>query len=661
MLTPAQEAVAVQRAIAINPANAMPVRTVARTPVGRRGGPFRLALLIENRWPRAGVDLSVQFLDNAPKELRKRILAHMNAWTKTANIRFRETNGVGLVRIARLDEPEDMAGYWSYVGTQILGIDDDQPTLNLDGFTMRTSEAEFRRVVRHEAGHTLGFEHEHMRSDLVKRIDKRKAIAFYDRDQGWDAKETKEQVLTPLADASIMGTTESDPTSIMCYQIPAEITKDRKAIPGGEDINANDFAFAAKVYPKTGVPPKPPRTPLPLENAKISGGTPPPEGATAKPGEESESSQPRNKKKPTAQARTTKRPARGAAPIAGGPVTLEQAKALVRARQPRHALRSQRGPLPAASPENVGAERKKLEVRRRQEIKRRIQEYKELLEIMKRRGVKGLTPKPAKAGRRRAPGMPVAKRAPAAQPLQVFAEGDSWFDYPIPFFGGGVIPRLQDKLGVPILNLAKAGDEVRFMLGVEERRILARQFTDGCPAGGPWDALLFSGGGNDIVANPMALWVRDFDPAIPAKDLIHQPRFKAALELVRAGYEDLISLRDTLSPGTHLIFHAYDFALPDGRGVCFMGPWLKPTFDLRKFPAGSAARFEVVKAMLKQFAELMLSLERPNSVTFINTQGTLTPNASSWHNELHPSRDGFRKFATLFHTKLKALFPGRVL
>jgi hypothetical protein len=92
-----------------------------------------------------------------------------------------------------------------------------------------------------------------------------------------------------------------------------------------------------------------------------------------------------------------------------------------------------------------------------------------------------------------------------------------------------------------------------------------------------------------------------------------------------------------------------------------MGPWLKPTFDLRKFPIASAARFEVVKAMLKQFAELLLSLERPNSVTFINGQGTLAPNPSSWHNELHPSKDGFKKFAALFHAKLKALFPGRVL
>ena len=55
-----------------------------------------------------------------------------------------------------------------------------------------------------------------------------------------------------------------------------------------------------------------------------------------------------------------------------------------------------------------------------------------------------------------------------------FRRGDSWFDYPVPFFGGGIIPRLENRLGVPILNLAKAGDEVRYMLGVEERTLLSR-------------------------------------------------------------------------------------------------------------------------------------------------------------------------------------------
>ena len=56
----------------------------------------------------------------------------MNAWGEQANVLFSETQGVGQVRIARLDSPEDMAGYWSYVGTEILEAAEDEPTLNLD-------------------------------------------------------------------------------------------------------------------------------------------------------------------------------------------------------------------------------------------------------------------------------------------------------------------------------------------------------------------------------------------------------------------------------------------------------------------------------------------------------------------------------------------------
>lgn len=163
-----------------------------------------------------------------------------------------------------------------------------------------------------------------------------------------------------------------------------------------------------------------------------------------------------------------------------------------------------------------------------------------------------------------------------------------------------------------------------------------------------------------IVGNPMVLWIKDFDASAPPAGLIHQSRLDAALALVRAGYEDLIGLRDSLSPGTHLLFHAYDFAIPDGRGVCHHGPWLQPTFNLRKFPTRAAA-FEVVKEMLTQFAAMLRSLETFNvNVTFVNGQGTLAPRPSSWHNELHPAKDGFNAFADLFHQKLKGLFPTRV-
>jgi len=345
-----------------------------------------------------------------------------------------------------------------------------------------------------------------------------------------------------------------------------------------------------------------------------------------------------------------------AATSAAGPVTLAEAKALARAKRPRALRAARTTAAPPTSPQNVGLERAKLEKEQRKERADRIRDYKATMDIMKRRGAR--RPRPKGAAKAKA-----KKKAAAAEsfaPLQIFAEGDSWFDYPVPFFGGGVIPRLEDRLGVPILNLAKAGDEVRYMLGVEERQVIAEQLRNGCPSGGPWDVLLFSGGGNDIVDNPMALWIKDWNPSVPPARHIYQARFNSALALVRAAYEDLIELRDTLSPTTHLIFHGYDFAIPDGRGVCFLGPWLKPTFDLRKFPTRAAAK-RVVKAMLLQFAAMLTSLARRRKVTFINTQGTLVPQPSSWHNELHPTSDGFEKFADIFQRELKTLFPNRVV
>jgi hypothetical protein len=168
----------------------------------------------------------------------------MNAWSQTAGVSFVETRGVGKVRISR-----NQAGYWSYLGTDILHIPSNRPTLNLQGFTMNTQEGEFHRVVRHEAGHTLGFPHEHMRKELVALIDPEKAYDFFQRTQGWSRQMVDQQVLTPLSQNSIMGT-PPDQDSIMCYQLPGSITKSGQPIRGGIDINATDYAFAGRIYPK---------------------------------------------------------------------------------------------------------------------------------------------------------------------------------------------------------------------------------------------------------------------------------------------------------------------------------------------------------------------------------------------------------------------------
>ncbi len=238
---------AAEAAKAINPANA-PVSSEMMT--GQWLGilnPEFLTVMTSKYFGVAPRRFSVSFMENQPGDLKARILTHMNAWG--IGITFYLTTGIGQIRIST-----GPGGYYSYLGTDVLLIPSNRQTMNLQGFSMQTPESEFRRVVRHEVGHTMGFPHEHMRLALVNRIDPQKAYDYFLRTQGWSRTVVDQQVLTPLSENSIMGTL-ADQTSIMCYQLPASITKDGLPITGGTDINPTDFAFAKKLYPPSAPPP----------------------------------------------------------------------------------------------------------------------------------------------------------------------------------------------------------------------------------------------------------------------------------------------------------------------------------------------------------------------------------------------------------------------
>jgi len=243
------------RAIERTPLDRAPVERLSATLPGFMATPEHLSVLTTKYWRTKGVKLTVGFLDGVSTALAKKILQHMNAWAKTANVTFVQSAADPQVRIARVGGAD--GGYWSFIGTDILHITKDKPTMNLQEFSEKTPESEFHRVVRHETGHTLGFPHEHMRRELVALIDPDAAIKFYGATQGWTAEEVRQQVLTPIEDSALWGTTHSDPKSIMCYQIPGSLTKNGKPIVGGTDIDSVDYDFAAKVYPKTRASAKP--------------------------------------------------------------------------------------------------------------------------------------------------------------------------------------------------------------------------------------------------------------------------------------------------------------------------------------------------------------------------------------------------------------------
>ena len=241
---------AATNAIKQNPNNRPPGLEEDQVPEGNEGE--RLALDVTRYWGKGGVHLTLGFIETPDRALRDRILSHLNAWSEKANVRFVPSNTDPQVRIARWtaqDSPGD-EGYWSNLGTDVLLIDPRRPTMNLEAFTMGTLDSEFHRVVRHEAGHTMGFPHEHMRQAIIQRLDREKVIRAFMASQGWTRQDVIDQVLTPLEESSVLATPTAEEDSIMCYEIPGSLTLDGQAIVGGMDITPNDHAFAAQVYPK---------------------------------------------------------------------------------------------------------------------------------------------------------------------------------------------------------------------------------------------------------------------------------------------------------------------------------------------------------------------------------------------------------------------------
>ena len=263
------------------------------------------------------------------------------------------------------------------------------------------------------------------------------------------------------------------------------------------------------------------------------------------------------------------------------------------------------------------------------------------------------------------PGIALRAVAPAAgkQNLRILAEGDSWFEYPLPVtHGDGVIYQLQKLLGYGIANMAQHGLELEQMMGLSLRQEIITRLSDSRIR---FDALLFSGGGNDIVGDQFCIWLKDSPPAPPPTQMLDLNAVHSALAILEAEYRELVDIRDQYSPQTVIFVHAYDFPPVTGIGVCGEGPWLKPSLDYAYKHLGVANpdpndEFVVVKTLMQMFGAMLDRIAADPTVQkfiVVPTQGTLTPNASDWQNEIHPSSNGFTKIAQKFQTSLQSAFP----
>jgi len=269
----------------------------------------------------------------------------------------------------------------------------------------------------------------------------------------------------------------------------------------------------------------------------------------------------------------------------------------------------------------------------------------------------------------------IDKRFPERDPdsrsykLKVLAEGDSWFTL-------GAVPssnmlfHIQASKPTALVTIAEPGDTIMNMGDPQRmqqlRRLLAvPQFSY------KWDAILLSGGGNDLIGSAPQLLKRLATVSDDPADYVDPAALQQLVTTVQTGFANIVAIRDadsSQSRGKPIYAHTYDYPTPRdsparflGAGV--LGPWLYPAFLLADIPP--AIWVALSDHLLNCLAEAILDLDsqsgsRPLPAFFavdtrnllnrarLNTVGT----DGDWSNEIHPNTPGYRKLGARMSARL---------
>jgi len=226
---------------------------------------------------------------------------------------------------------------------------------------------------------------------------------------------------------------------------------------------------------------------------------------------------------------------------------------------------------------------------------------------------------------------------------KLVSEGDSWFQHP-------VITDIIDHVSkfYPIHCLAAAGDTLRNWIK-DGKVLLAVEEVNP-------DALLLSGGGNDILGKGMRHFLADtFDDAPEGErpDRFFLPLLAKELDALANIYRAVFAHFKLQRPQMPIIIHGYDYPRPlpaDSKATSWLGVYFTEKKNLREKDRAAAIRYmmDEFNARLKAAAA-----EFPETVHYLDLRGIVRDD--QWADEIHPNDDGYQDIATMYIRKISDL------
>ncbi|MEM6385494.1 MAG: GDSL-type esterase/lipase family protein [Pseudomonadota bacterium] len=222
--------------------------------------------------------------------------------------------------------------------------------------------------------------------------------------------------------------------------------------------------------------------------------------------------------------------------------------------------------------------------------------------------------------------------------LKLVSEGDSWFQFP--FLLEDTIDHLSKKHA--ILSLGGAGDTLDDILRQDE--IVAAVLAEDP------DAVLLSGGGNDLLGGGrLANVVKSFTPGEGAEEHI-TPAYDTTLATVIGHVRTVATRIAVAAPGTPMLIHTYDHAIPDN------GRWLgRPLAS--KGITNTGLQREIIEIMIDRWANALDALAAEpalsGKLTIVDCRNVVADDG--WNDELHPDSVNYGKVADIFEAAIQTV------